>query len=200
MILPAFTEVTFLVMLAHEMPGEYAKDPERFAVIAMAAKAAQDELLPSWHRDPRLLGAAIATGIRKESGGWESVHDGSLNGKAGEICLMQIHPTNTRWKHWAPSFEALAGVDLQATTWCLLTGGKSLISAASYCMARNYRRNWAPAMWTMYHYGDRCWLSPEAKARTALMNRLAYTDWKPTDEQLEVLAWAKKNQRQVSDD
>jgi hypothetical protein len=168
-------------MFSEMRPSEYASDPYRIATIAVAIERAQITLAPKWGRDPRLLGAALATAVIKESGTWESVHSGEKRGGAGEICLVQIHPTNRKWvKAGAPSFESLGGVGPQSTEWCILSGAHSLVDGSRFCSKRKYRTKWALAMWTMYHYGSRCWISPGAKGRTQLMQKIATTPWKPT--------------------
>jgi len=162
-----------LTLLATNFPGQFAEEPRRFAVIAVAAQHAVSKVAPKWRRGEKVLLAALLTAATRESGFRQDIHSGELRGKAGEVCLVQIHPTNPAWKKvGAPTFDALGGVGLEATTYCLEAGALSLIQAANYCTARKYRRNWAQAMWTAYHYGGQCWLSPHAYGRTALMWRM----------------------------
>ena len=191
-----FTAVIFMAVFAAMKPSVYEKSPERVAVISVAAERAQEKLLPHWRRAPELLGGSIATAAIKESGLMEDTHSGERRGRAKEICLVQIHPTNRIWKRWAPSFESLAGVDLLSTERCLLSGGQTLVLSLNYCHKRRFYTNWAQAMWTKYHYGNRCWLSPHAHGRTALMNKIAWTKWEPTEEAQRMIddVLAKENQ------
>ena len=177
-----------LALLADRAPQQYAAEPDRFAVIAVATERAVKAALPRWHRPEKLLLAALLTAALRESGFRKDIHSGELRGKAGEICLVQIHPRNPVWRTvGAPSFDALGGVDLQSTTYCLTAGALSLARAASYCGARHYRKNWAQAMWTLYHYGSKCWLSPHAYPRTATMWRLYNCSPVPTDEYMNLV-------------
>jgi len=168
------TLAAVLLILAHLAPSQYAADPERMSVIAEATIAATNELAHEWRHAPDELSRAILTAIRFESGLREDVHSGALLGKAGERCLMQIHPGNRVWKTvGAPSFESLTGTDYESTRWCLLAGAKALVLADNYCAARQFRTNWKQAMWTAYHYGSKCWLSPQAFRRARTMGEIA---------------------------
>lgn len=191
----ALAAAGFLALYAHEVPRVYAENPERVAVVAVASEQAQAVLLPTWPRynkkgsvTPRSLSAAIAAVVIEESGLDVAVHGGSKRGLAGEVCLMQIHPSNPQWqRHGAPSFDALGGTDLQATTWCILAGGQSLLSSLNYCWRKRFWSNWAQAMFTSYHLGHSCWLSPGAYRRTGYMRRLAAQSWDATPEQTELV-------------
>lgn len=166
------TPAAILAILATSAPKQFEENPERFAVIAVAAHTAVETVNPRWKRGDKLLLAAILTAAQQESGFQEEIQSGKKRGKAGEICMMQIHPSNSAWKDaGAPSFSALGGIDLKSTTYCLTAGAISLTRSANYCTARNYRKNWIPAMWTSYHYGGRCWISPHAYTRTSIMWR-----------------------------
>lgn len=188
----AFTAAMFLALFASERPNEFAKAPERLATAALAAEQAQAQQQGKWRHGAPQLSAAIATVVLEESGLAADVHSGAKRGKAGEVCLVQIHPKNPQWRFvGAPSFESLAGTDLQATTWCLATGVHALVFAEGYCAARRYKRNWQKAMFTLYHLGGKCWVSPVANKRTKLMNRLSATKWVPTPEQVELVQRAR---------
>jgi hypothetical protein len=140
-------------------------DEGRLMIMSLAAETA---LAP--YPDEDYLRGAILTAIEHESGFMESVHSGELRGKAGEICLVQIHPTNGFWKQVATEFDELGGLDIESTTKCLTAGVLTLRHSRGYCRARRFYKNWAPAMWTKYHYGNRCWLSPHAYKRTRRMH------------------------------
>lgn len=182
----AYSAGEYIALFATELPDVYAANPGRVARVAVGAERAEAKLRARFRR-PNMLGPTLATIAIKESRLAESVHDGSRRGRAGEICLTQIHPVNTQWKPWAPAFESLAGTDVEATERCFLAAAQSLTFALSYCHKRRYYRNWAKAMFSAYHYGGKCWLSPHAGERTALMLRLASTKWTPTKEQIELL-------------
>ena len=191
-----WTAATLLAAFQSLAPAEYAKDPPRFATIAVAGESVVAEYGQRFVKGPRMLGAAVATAIRKESAFWLDVHDGSRVGPSGEVCLVQIHPSNPHWQRvGAPLREALAGTDYESTRWCLATGAVSLSSALSHCWAQRFWKNWAQAMWTQYHYGNRCWLSPHAYKRTAMMRRIAYTRWEPTQEHRRLVAEARERIR-----
>ena len=187
-----FTAVTFLVALAHEAPVVYAQDPNRIAVIAVAAERAQSEILPQWERHARLLGAGIIVAALSESRLDASVHAGSRRGLQGEICLTQIHPINASWRTYAPSFEALAGIDIESTSWCLATGARTLMSMDRRCHMNGYRSHWLASMWTAYQFGGRCRPSDEGRKRASLTNRIAWTDWRATPDQVRLIETTRK--------
>lgn len=181
-----YTAEEYIAIFANKAPKEYAKNPERIARVALGAEKAELKLRLRFPQRA-LLGAILAATSLKESGLWESVHDGSRRGPSGEICLMQIHPVNTQWKAWAPSFESLAGTTVAATELCFLAGGQSLTSALNRCWARKYHKNWLEAMFTSYHYSAKCWLSPHAHERARFVRGIAATKWAATDEQRAIL-------------
>jgi len=185
---------TILAALAILRPAQYHDNPERLALVANVVEQVAGEYAPRWRWGRPMLEAAIATAIDQESGLLETVHDGTLRGKAGEVCLMQVHPQNHTWQRLGiASFDALGGTDYQSTLNCVRTGTASLVFAAHHCYDQNYHRNWARAMWTQYHFGNRCWISPHAKKRAALMTRIASTHWAPTTEQREQLNATKQH-------
>jgi hypothetical protein len=184
---PAFTSLTFLVALAHERPAIYRADPERVAVVAVAAERAQSALIAQWHRHPRMLGALVLEGILAESSLDVRVHSGERLGLAGEVCLMQIGVSNPLWMPYADSREALAGLDVESTTACILTGIETLIAADRACSTRHPRRNWLQMTWQRYRTGYSCRITETGKLRARETNRLAWTDWQPTDEQREII-------------
>lgn len=172
----------FLAALAHEVPTQYAQDPARLANIAVAAELAQTELASKWARSPRELSGSILTAIITESGARRDVHDGSRRSRTRDICIMQINPGNGHWKKFATSFEQLAGTSVEATKRCIMVGITTLSGGLRRCLRRNYKTNWAQAMWTMYGFGHKCWLWKHAYKRAALGNKISRTKWKPTDE------------------
>jgi hypothetical protein len=182
----AYTAEEYLAIFSTKAPGFYSKDPARFARIAVAAARAERKLIKRF-RHQRYLGAILATVALNESGLWPDTHEGTRRGKAGEICLTQIHPRNPKWRRWAPSFESLAGTDIASTELCFLAAGETLIGALGFCLHRHYYTNWAAAMFTNYHYGDRCWLSPHAYPRARYMTAIASRKWVPTPEQRKLL-------------
>jgi len=179
-----FTPAVFLAVFLAYCPQRDPEELKRVAVVSVAAYQAQQTLLKSkrWPGSEAELAGAIATGVIRESGLWHDTHDGSRIGRAGEICLMQIHPTNPAWKLFTSSRKNLAGTDLESTRLCLLTGAESLTRSARHCLGKRYFKNWRQAMWTMYHYGSRCWLSPHAYPRTRTMARIASKRWVVTEE------------------
>lgn len=138
--------------------------PERAAVMSQAVSTAS-QLFPAHP----MLPAAILTTIEQEGGFLEAVQSGEIRGKAGEVCLSQIHPKNGFWRGYVAEFDDLAGLDLEATTACFSVAAHTLDYGRRRCLAQRYRTNWAPAMWTYYHLGGQCWLSPHAHKRTARM-------------------------------
>lgn len=190
---PPFTAATFLALFASERPAEFRHDPERIAVIAIAAERAQSDQMASWRRHPRMLGATLATVVLFESNLREDVHSGTTRSATDDVCLVQVNRTNTLWAHWAPSRDALAGIDIEPTTDCLGTGFQTLITWDRYCSKRKPRRNWLEAMLSGYA-GDRCHPSKSSKLRAREANRLAWTNWQPTDSHLQALAWARRSE------
>lgn len=138
--------------------------PGRAETIAQAIAAAEREF-----PEHPMLAATLLTALEQESNFSEAVQLGIVRGRAGEICMTQIHPVNGFWRGYVAKFEDLAGLSLEATTACFLTAAKTLSYSRAQCLRQNYRRNWAQAMWTRYHYGSRCWLSPHAHKRTIRM-------------------------------
>ena len=166
------THAAFLTVLQLMFPTQDPSELARYSTEAQALATAHAEFLPKWPRGGTELAAAQLTIIRFESGNLLGVHDGSIRGPSGEVCLMQIHPTNGTWRKYSDSFEALAGVDLEATTACIRTGTASLVWAANRCIGQRYRKNWAPAMMSSYHLGGQCWASPERFKRAMAMRNL----------------------------
>jgi len=174
----------YLAMFARQEPAMYKANPPRIATLAVASAKAHEAIRPRWRWGDAQLMGAIGSGLEHESHLAESVHAGTKRGPAGGICVGQIHHTNGLWKRTgAPSFEALAGTDLQASTWCLHTVALSLVSGASYCHKRHFYTYWSRAMWTMYATGRRChpW-SRQAYKRSKRQAQLAATTWRPTPE------------------
>lgn len=182
----AYGPEEYLALFAAEAPAQFKNDPQRIATIAVAAARAEKKLIGSFPH-PKMLGPALATTILSESGLKSGIHAGTVRGKAGEICLGQIHPTNKIWERWAPSFESLGGAGIVWTEFCLLSVADTLASSLRYCAKRRYFTNWAPAMFTMYHYGGKCWLSPHGFPRARRMARIAATRWVPTLDQLQLI-------------
>jgi hypothetical protein len=174
---PAFTAAAFLAALAHERPAAYRADPDRVATVAQAAECAQSALMAQWHRHPRLFGALILEGILAESSLDSRVHSGDRRGLAGEVCLMQIGVSNGYWQTWAESREELAGVEVEPTTRCILSGIETLLAADRYCSTRNPKRNWLQMTWQHYRTGYSCHMTKTGKDRASETNRLAWTDW-----------------------
>lgn len=181
-----------LAAFATLQPRVYAANPERVALVAVAVEQQAIQSSSKWRWGTQQLAAAIATAILKESSIWESVHSGEQRGKAGEICLMQIHPKNRVWERIGiESFESMGGVDPRSTRNCIAAGTATLVYAANRCYSKNYHRNWAPAMWTQYHYGSKCWLSPHAHGRARMMRQIATTRWVVTPEIEQQIAAAR---------
>jgi hypothetical protein len=193
-----FTAATFLALFASERPQEFRHDPERIATIALAAERVQSDQMASWRRHPRMLGATLATVVLFESNLREDVHSGATRSRTGATCLAQINPTNPLWKQWANSLDDLAGIDLAPTAWYLGTGIETLVAWDQFCSKRHPRRNWLEAMLSGYA-GDRCHVSKDSKRRAKEANRLAWTNWKPTDSHLQAIAWVLKSERLARD-
>lgn len=153
---------SILLALAEQRPDV---TPERAETIAHAISAAER----AFPEHP-MLAAALLTAIEQESNFSEAVQLGDVRGKAGEICMTQIHPVNGFWRGYVARFEDLAGLSIEATTACFLTAAKTLNYGRARCIRQHYRRNWAQAMWTHYHHGATCWLSPHAHKRTKRMH------------------------------
>jgi len=193
MIHSTFTSLTFLALFASERPAEFRHDPERIATIAIAAERAQSAVIAQWHRHPRLLGAALAVTVLRESNLLEGVHSGEVRGPTDDVCLVQINRGNTIWRNWAESRDALAGLDIVPTSACLGAGLETLMAMDRYC-AQRPRRNWLAQMFSGYA-GTRCRLTGDALSRAAETNRLAWTDWQPTDAHAQAVAWALNSER-----
>jgi hypothetical protein len=186
---PPFTAITFLTLFASERPAEFRHDPERIAVVAIAAERAQSDLMAQWHRHPRMLGATLATVVLFESGLRENVHSGATRSSTDDVCLVQINHTNQLWRGRVETREDLAGVDLLPTSWCLATGIETLIAWDQYCSKRHPKRNWLEAMLSGYA-GDRCHVSKDSTMRAREANRLAWTNWQPIESHMRAIAWA----------
>lgn len=163
----------------------------RIATIAVAAEDVTAEVMAEkrWPSSEDELSAAIAAGIIEESGLLRTVHSGTLRGKAGEICIMQLHPKNTFWKEF--EFESLGGTDYASTRRCLLSGAHTLQWGARRCLARHYKTYWRQAMWSAYHLGGACWASPHRFKRAALQVRIASTRWEVTDRHRDLISEAR---------
>ena len=178
-----FTAAMYLAAIAHEMPEQYEQDPERMALIAVAAEHVQTEQLESWRAHPKQLAGALVTALLYESRAARKVHSGEVLGPTGDICLMQIHPSNGTWRQYADSFRQLAGLSYEATVRCINTGVRTLVTSLNYCASRGYTgKRWAKAMWSKYAFGRKCWLYKQAPARAARTERVAWQEWRPTQE------------------
>lgn len=165
----SFTAAIFMAALLRFQPADDHEELRRLATIAVAAETVVNDPDTKWGAPKDELWAAILTAVHQESTAQRNVHDGTLRGKAGEVCLMQIHPRNRLWPRVAETLEHLVGTDLESTVRCLRAGALTLESSRGYCAKRNYKTNWRQAMWTQYHYGSKCWLSPHAQKRTREM-------------------------------
>jgi hypothetical protein len=162
------TPTLFLALLLRLFPTPEPVPP-RYETTAEALATVHAEFLPRWRRSGDEPAAVQLTVIRFESGFLEGVHGGSIRGPSGEICLMQIHPSNGLWKRYAPSFESLAGTDLASTERCLRSGTASLVWSLNHCLKRRYYKNAIPALFSSYHLGGKCWASPERFKRARYM-------------------------------
>jgi hypothetical protein len=192
-MLPTFTAMTFLAVFASERPAEFRRDPERIATIAIAAERAQSALIATWRRSPRLLGASMAATVLEESWLVEAVHDGTRRSQTGDTCLMQVSPVNERWQRWG-TIDALAGIDLAPTTRCLLAGTNTLIDYDRYCSRRKQGGDWLRRMVSGYA-GTSCKVTELATKRAQLTNRIAWTNWQPTESHRQAIAWTLTSER-----
>lgn len=190
----AFTAAVYLAAIAGTLTTRYESDPDRMALIAVAAEQAQAELLEGWAYPPRELAGAVLTAIIHESGAARGVHDGSIVSKTNDVCIMQINPRNWNWKDYVDEHGELAGLDLESTRNCISVGIATMIKGSNYCRRRRYYTNWRQAMWTMYAFGSKCWLSSSAYERASLQSRIASTDWQPTEEHHRLVAAAEVGQ------
>ncbi|HEX2882235.1 MAG TPA: hypothetical protein VHO25_22095 [Polyangiaceae bacterium] len=165
------TPATILAALLALMPAPASEHP-RYQIAAEAIATVHAEFLPSWPRDSATLFAAQLTIIDFESDMQRGVHDGTIRGKAGEVCLMQAHRTNGFWARYGSSLDELAGTDLESTLRCIRTGTATLVWAANRCLKQHYRRNLWPAMFSAYHLGGQCWASPERFKRARAMQTI----------------------------
>lgn len=194
-MLPAFTAMTFVTVFATEEPFVFRHDPERVAAVAIAAERAQSTLMATWHRQPRMLGAELSVAILRESHLDERVHSGDRRGAVGETCLMQVLPSNQRWDQWSDSLEGIVGTEIGPTTACLLTGLSTLIDADRACSSRYPRRNWLRMTWAAYASGSCVGASDISRSREKLTNRIAWTNWQPTESHRQALAWAMMSEK-----
>jgi hypothetical protein len=182
-----FTALTFLTAFAHERPRQFRDAPERIAMVAIATEVAQADVMARWHHHPRMLGAVIIEAILAESGLDQDVHSGLRRGRAGEICLMQIAPVNIAWQPFSDSFDALAGVEFEPTSECIMAGVKTLLAADLRCTRKHPKGNWVRVLWTGYQYSAYCFGGKYAKERERETNRIAWTRWEPKDQHIDAL-------------
>jgi hypothetical protein len=164
------TALIFATLLAL-MPAP-ASEHERYETTAKALAQVHAEFLPQWPDSPVTLAAAQLTIIDFESNMLRGVHDGTIRGPAGEVCLMQVHRTNGFWDRYAGSLDELAGTDLESTIKCIRVGTATLVWAANRCLKQHYRKNFGPAMFSAYHLGGQCWASPERFKRARKMREI----------------------------
>lgn len=157
------TQAIFTALLAL-LPMRSPEDFARYGTIAQAISYASD--------DPATR-AALVVLVRKESNGDPRVHSGELRGRAGEVGLPQIHPVAERFVvRMGYTLDGLTGHGIAETTAAMTVAARLLSGYRAKCWREHYRTNWAEAMFTAYHYGGRCWLSPHAKARARLLRRV----------------------------
>ncbi len=167
------TAAQILALLLALMPAPASEHP-RYQTIAEATATAHAALLPRWTLSPRSLLAAQITGMRFNGALSREVHDGTLRGPGGDSCLMDINPGNPLRLNYAATMDELVGVDYESTLHCLMTGTETLVVSARYCLAKRYRRNVVPAMWSLFATGNRCWLHKQARERAAYMARVEW--------------------------
>ena len=154
------TQAVFAALLAL-LPMRAPDDFVRYGTIAQAIAYATD--------DP-VTRAALVVMVKKESNGDQRVHSGELRGRAGEVGLTQIHPVAERFvERMGYTLDGLTGHGIVETTAAMTVAARLLSGYRAKCWREHYRTNWAEAMFTAYHYGGRCWLSPHAKARARLL-------------------------------
>jgi len=154
----------FIAIRAPASPEEM----QRYQTTAAAAEIVHMELLPRWQRSARQLMAAMVTIVDFESDMLLKVHDGSIRGKAGEICLAQIHRANGLWKRHAAKFEDLAGVTLGHTVQCFRTMADTLVHSLNLALKHRYLTYWREATFSAYHV-SKPWKSPERWKRARAM-------------------------------
>ena len=177
-----------------EITSPKAADLPRLATVAIAAEDVTREVFDKkgWPSSQDELSAAIVTGIINESWGREDIHSGALRGKAGEVCLMQIHPTNAFWAELTGGdFDALGGTDYESTRLCLTAGARTLRWGARRCLAQHYRTYWREAMWSAYHLGGACWASPHRFKRARMQSRIVSTSWQISPEVVDLISKAR---------
>lgn len=113
-------------------PETYPEGLRRYAVIARAMDAVQRRPPRRWRGSGPELWRALAAIVRQESAMWRGVHDGTIRGSAGEVCLVQLHPRIWASLGIADPAEVL-GVDLEATERCLRAGAELLARSRGLC-------------------------------------------------------------------
>lgn len=130
---------------------------ERYALIAESiVQACQNNPWPGWS----LAGcvALSATAAKWESGLLRSVHEGSLKGPAGELCLFQLHRFVTGiprepWRISREEWLATPGLDAVHTYNCTDAGVRALGWQIARCQIRPEGGSWYPGsrIFQMYH-------------------------------------------------
>lgn len=160
-------------LLAITSPG--AEAPEARALRLARAAIAIEQVSAS---QPWLAPALVAT-IRSESRGDLEVHAGRRVSSAGAVCLTQIHRGN-RLRAW--ELNELVGTDYAATLRCVHVAAVTLVVSRAHCRKQRYLKNWAPAMFSVYVTGGKCWTAKDRFARAATMYRVVGTAWATNDE------------------
>ncbi len=161
--------------LAHLLPAPAGFEGAARRDTITAATVAAVEATPQWRWSKRELAASLAVIVRFESNADAWVHHGVIVGRAGEVCLTQIHPVVRPFvERLGFEWSDLTGSDLASTTACLRVAAALLSSHRAYCESRRYFKNWDQAMFARYHRGNGCWGSPHQKKRAlALRSVLA---------------------------
>jgi hypothetical protein len=135
------------------------------------------------------LAPALVSTVRAESRGDLDVHAGRRVSSAGAVCLTQIAPGN-RLRAW--DLPDLVGTDYAATLRCMHVAAVTLVVSRAHCRKQRYLKHWAPAMFSVYVTGGKCWKAKDRFARAATMYRVAGTAWAETDEMRAAIAAVRK--------
>lgn len=166
------TPAAILSALLHFAPVSAPDEIARYQTIADAVPIVAEEFQHRWRGPKEELIPAMITAMLWNGPLWRGVHSGERVGSNGARCLMDIDRGNPLWKNHVERFEDLGGLSLGETVQCMRVGTETLVVSLGYCLARRYRTNLRPAMWSMYATGSKCWIHRQAKARSRTMGRV----------------------------
>ncbi len=156
----------------------------RWASISAALAAVLEDPPPAWKDEwSRVaLGRGLVTIARHESALWRSVGEGRLIGQAGEVCYVQIHPSNL--DRLGVRGDDLVGLDRSSTENCFRAGATILANSTRRCGVEPIETDdwdagvsWFGEAISMYGHGSLCTVKADwVESRVRMYSRLS-TQW-----------------------